>query len=244
VDKYNNLDTSEVFLKQITKNAVTDFSSLLKRSWIHAQEYHQRYGKDDARCDFFIVFSELNLWLLLQLDNFLELLDQSSTKIGRHMELTVVATNQFLLQYDTVNRSSYCTKAMFDVENFLVSIAKSLSLPRDNKGYFRFTRALLSHLGILDNQKFSVLNAPAQVRNALHKNGYADHDFQVTLRQRSYKFTKGDQVKFTGWGNLYIFFDELLDVLVEIIGNPNVQQVNKIPHTSTYYLNMNSSGQD
>jgi hypothetical protein len=80
-----------------------------------------------------------------------------------------------------------------------------------------------------------VLNAPAQVRNSLHNNGYAGFNFEITLRGRTYNFIKDQQVKFTGWDNLYIFFDELLDVLIEIINNPAVQKINNVPHTSTLY---------
>ena len=49
------------------------------------------------------------------------------------------------------------------------------------------------------------------------------------------KFIKDQQVKFTGWDNLYIFFDELLDVLIEIINNPTVKKISNVPHTSTFY---------
>jgi hypothetical protein len=130
----------------------------------------------------------------------------------------------------------YCTKAMFDVEYFLFSLGKSLDLDRDKEGYYKYTRYFLLHIGIKDDNKFQILNAPAKIRNCLHNNGYyANDDFEITLRGRSYKFVKGKQVEFTGWDNLYIFFDELLKVLTEIVDNPVIQKIDKIPHTSMYY---------
>ena len=33
---------------------------------------------------FFVIFSQLNLWLLIQLDTFLELLESNSTKISQY----------------------------------------------------------------------------------------------------------------------------------------------------------------
>src|SRR5436190_10987141 len=131
---------SEMSLIQITYNAKRDFFNLLNRSWTYAQKYLQKYTKDDIRCDFFIIFSELNLWLIIQLDNFLELLEPSSMKISQYMILTPKDRLQFLLQYDTVNRASYCTKSMFEVEYFLASIIDSMKpASNSNRHYFKFT---------------------------------------------------------------------------------------------------------
>jgi hypothetical protein len=152
---------------------------------------------------------------------------------------------QYLLQHDTTNRASYCTKAMFDTECLLASMVGCLGSDPKAK-YYELTEHLLLCLDIKDktfgnlrdHHYYKVLNAPAQIRNSLHNNGYGGYDFKVTLRGRSYKFTKGQQVTFTGWDNLYIFFDELLDVLVEIINNPAIQNISKIPHTSMYYQDL------
>jgi hypothetical protein len=45
----------------------------------------------------------------------------------------------------------------------------------------------------------------------------------------------GEQITYSGWDNLYIMFDELLEVLVLIIDSPKVKQVPIIPHTSMTY---------
>jgi hypothetical protein len=225
-----------VSLNQIINIARIEFFNLLKKSWERkVKKYCYQYDHDDARCDFFKVFSELNLWLLIQLDDFSELLTLSSTKISRYMTFVPEDRIQYLLQHDTINRSSYCTKAMFDTEVLLASLASCLGLNPERK-YYKLTNQLLSHLYVTDYEKdYKALNAPAQIRNSLHNNGYAGYDFEACLGGRSYRFIKGQQITFTGWDNLYIFFDALLDALVKIIDNPIIQKISKIPHTSMYY---------
>ena len=99
-----------------TQNARIDFNNLASKSWEKAQENDRFHGSDDTRSDFFVTFSELNLWLLVQLDTFLELLKSDNIKISKNVSLTPNDRIQFLLQYDTLNRASYCTNAMFQVD--------------------------------------------------------------------------------------------------------------------------------
>ena len=141
---------------------------------------------------------------------------------------------QFISQYDTINRTSYCTKAMFDVEHFLKSVSKLLGMNTE-VGYREMTRKLKSSLNLADDQ-FDILNVVARVRNSLHNNGYhTEEDFEILIRGKSYKFEKDKQVKFLGWDNLYIMFDELLDVIEFILESPQVKQLTQIPHTSMTY---------
>jgi hypothetical protein len=78
------------------------------------------------------------------LDNFLELLEPQTMKISQYMILTAEDRLQFLLQCDTVNRASYCTKAMFDIEYFLASIRDIIKPASESKrSYFKLTEGLL-----------------------------------------------------------------------------------------------------
>ena len=84
--------------------------------------------------------------------------------------------------------------------------------------------------------QLDILNALALVRNSLHNNGYhTEEDFEMVIRGISYKFEKDKQVKFSGWGNLYIMFDELLDVIEFILETTDVKKLAKIPHTLMTY---------
>jgi hypothetical protein len=221
-----------VHLHEKTQTARIDFNNLASKSWKKAQENGRFHGSDDIRCDFFVTFSELNLWSLIHLDGFLELLESDSIKISKYVSLTPNDRIQFLLQYDTLNRASYCTNAMFQVEHFLNVIGSKIGVEKD--GYYRYTKSLLSRLNIYDDNKFKTLNAPAQIRNSLHNNGCPDRDFEVTIRGRLYKFVKSKPIIYTGWGSLYIFFDELLNIMIEITDNRALRKIPKVLRTSEY----------
>ena len=221
-----------VHLHEKTQTARIDFNNLALKSWENAHENGRFHGSDDIRCDFFVVFSELNLWLLIQLDTFLELLESNNTKIPKYAKLAPTDGIQFLLQFDMLNRSSYCTNAMFHVEHFLNVIGSRIGV--DKGSYYSYTKNLLSRLNMYDDDKFKMLNAPAQIRNSLHNNGCPDRDFEVTIRGRLYKFVKSKPIIYTGWDSLYIFFDELLNIIIEITDKHALRKIPKIKRTSEY----------
>ena len=221
-----------VHLREKTQTARIDFNNLALKSWEKAHENSRFHGSDDIRCDFFVVFSELNSWLLIQLDTFLELLESNNTKIPKYAKLAPTDGIQFLLQFDILNRSSYCTNAMFHVEHFLNVIGSRIGV--DKGSYYSYTKNLLSRLNMYDDDKFKTLNAPAQIRNSLHNNGCPDRDFEVTIRGRLYKFVKSKPIIYTGWDSLYIFFDELLNIIIEITDKHALRKIPKIKRTSEY----------
>src|SRR5919202_5768163 len=130
-----------VHLHEKTQTARIDFNNLALKSWEKAHENNRFHGSDDIRCDFFVVISELNSWLLIQLDTFLEILESNNTKIPKYAKLAPNDGIQFLLQFDMLNRASYCTNAMFYVERFLNVIGSRIGV---NKGsYSGYTSNLL-----------------------------------------------------------------------------------------------------
>lgn len=122
---------------------------------------------------------------------------------------------------------------MFDVGHFLNSVAKLLEIK--TKRYSDMIGELKNPVKLTDYQ-LDVLKVPAFVRNSLHNNGYhTKNDFEVAIRGKLYKFEKGKHVMFAGWDNLYIIFNELLDVIEIIIESLQVKQFPKISHTSMTY---------
>jgi len=97
---------------------------------------------------------------------------------------------------------------------------------------FRFTEDFIKHLEIYDEQKHKVLNSTYLIRNSLHNNGYAYHDFKITLRGKSYNFIKGKRIDLSGWDNLFIFFDELIYLLIKIARNTKVKDISLVPTTN------------
>jgi hypothetical protein len=218
-----------ISLNQFTADAKANFFNLSQKTLDLNEKYKNAYGADDARADFFMGYFLLNLWLLIQFDSYLEVLDRGNSRVSRYVQLTEPDRTQFMVQYDTITRASYCTKAMFDAEYFLNSLAERLGIKTDG-GYWKVTERMKKSLKLTDDQ-FKILNVPAVVRNSLHNNGYhLKENFEVDIRGKLYKFQKGKQVNFSGWDNLYIIFDELLDVIVFIIESAKVKQLTKIPH--------------
>ena len=226
--------TNLVSLNQIIIDVQRNFKKLLQKTYSLIHKYNNAYGDEDGRAKFFVQYFLLNLWLLIQFDGFLEVFARRSNRVSRYVQFTPEDTMQFISQYDTINRTSYCTKAMFDVEHFLKSVSKLLGMNTE-VGYREMTRKLKNSLNLTDDQ-FDILNVVARVRNSLHNNGYhTEEDFEIVIRGKSYKFEKDKQVKFLGWDNLYIMFDELLDVIEFILESPQVKQLTQIPHTSITY---------
>jgi hypothetical protein len=226
--------TNLVSLNQTIIDVQTDFKKLLQKTYALIQKYNNAYGDGDGRAEFFVQSFLLNLWLLIQFDSFLEVFARRSNRVSRHAPFSPQDSILFRDQYDTINRASYCTKAILNVEHFLKSIVKLLGMNKE-VGYGEMTRKLKNPLNLTDYQ-LDILNALAHVRNSLHNNGYhTEEDFEMVIRGKSYKFEKDKQVKFSGWDNLYIMFDEVLDVIVVIIESTEVKQLAKIPYASMTY---------
>lgn len=217
-------------LNQITGEAKGNFVLLLNKVWQLHQEYDKKYTIADARTDFFSAFAELNLWLLIQLDSFLEILNRNNDRISRYMTMNSANRTQFLAQYDTINRATFCAKAMFDVEHFLRLSAKGLQLSLQNNNYGTLADELLRTVGIITSDSLLIMKNVAHIRNSLHNNGYAGYDFVMLVGSNRYSFTKGQQVNYTGWDSLYIMFDQLIDKLVDIINSKKLKSINTIPH--------------
>ena len=216
-------------MRNIITNNYPDFLKLLNKTWKKSQNYGKKYGNDDARTEFFTNFSELLIWLLIQFDDFIHTQDMSSGKIKKYITLNVQSIPILVAQLDTINRSSYLTKLMFDVEHFIKSILDHFGQDAGS-GYGKLVDSFLEEMKILDAQKINILKLPASVRNALHNNGYTKYSINKTvLRGRTYAANKGDQIDFSGWDNIYIMIDELIDLIIDIVDNSKINLENNIP---------------
>jgi hypothetical protein len=228
------MTTNQVSLNQIIVDAQTNFKNLLEKTLTLMEKYNTTYGIDDGRTVFFANFLQLNLWLLIQFDNFRNVVfTPTSTSVSEYISLrTEENAKQFKLQYDRINRASYCTVAIFDVENFLRDIVKQLGTNTDDVTYRGLIGKLQRQLNLTVDQT-RILRAPSDVRNSLHNNGFhTENNFEVVIRGKTYKFVKNDKVSFTGWDNLYIMFDALVDVIEFILQSAYVRNLPNIPHTS------------
>ena len=143
---YNLNGAPKVSLNNITNKARTDFHRLFSKLWDYVEKYDKLYDTDDARIHFFIVSGQLNLWLMIQLDSFLEIIHRTNDyRINKYLTIDPDNRSMFLTQYDTINRASYTSKGMFEVEHFLKLIGLSLGMKRINK-YSRFIEEFLKKI--------------------------------------------------------------------------------------------------
>jgi hypothetical protein len=214
-------------------DAQANFRNLLQKTFNLMENYGNEYGHDDGRTVFFANYLQLNLWLLIQFDNFRDtVFTPNSSSVSRHIEFAPGNPERFKSQYDRINRASYCAIAMFDVENFLRDILKHLGENTNHSMYKQLLESLERRLNLTKRQS-DILRAPSYVRNSLHNNGYHTKDnFEVVIRGTLYKFVTGYKVPFTGWNHLYIMFDELLDVIEFILQSADIKKLHNIAHTS------------
>ncbi|MDG7009355.1 MAG: hypothetical protein JRM71_00950 [Nitrososphaerota archaeon] len=217
-------------LKALFQNARVAFLDLMQKVVNQTNLLSKAYGTDDARFMFFQHFTALNEWLLISLDTSVELTSDNGERVNRYVIMDAETRIHYLLTHDQFNRQAYVTLAMFYLEDFVKSLMRGIQEPPTGT-YFAFTRDFLNRLGITNPQKHRIMNAPYQLRNALHNNGYPSRDFDITLNGNHYVFQKGKQLGFTGWNHLHVFFDELFDVLVEVVNNPTIRSVSSIPHS-------------
>ena len=175
-----------------------------------------------------MIVTELNVWLLIQFDDFLDTQNKLNGKIEKYLTLSDEDRSTFISNFDTVNRASYLTQFMFYTEQFVIVLLKKLNQTSSN-GYYKNTENLLNALTKNVGQNLKILTLPAQVRNSLHGNGYTDYDIDVTLRGTSFNARKGEQVKFTGWDDLYIMLDEMTDLIIDLVENSSINREKFIP---------------
>lgn len=177
-------------MRQLIVNNHPNYFKLLQKVWKKAVYYNKQYGVDDARTVFFTNFSELLVWLLIQFDDFINTQDHSTGKIKKYISLNDESKVIMVSQLDTINRASFLTKLMFDVEHLIKSILDHFN-QNTNTGYGKLVDDFLCELNVTDLQTTKILKLPAGVRNALHNNGYTKYNIEETILQnQTYKVKK------------------------------------------------------
>lgn len=210
---------SLVSMRDIITNNHPNYLQLLHKVWKKGLYYNKQYGLDDTRTEFFTNFSELLVWALIQFDDFIHTQDNSTGKIKKYLTLNKESTIIMVAQFDTINRASFLTKLMFEVEHLIKSILDYFNQNTGN-GYGKLVDDFLNELSNTDIQTKKILKLPAGVRNALHNNGFTKYDIEETvLQNHTYAANKGDQITFAGWDNIFIIISALVDSLSNIIEN-------------------------
>jgi len=231
------------FWNGLIKQAKIDFLNLRKKAWSEYTLIKDLYTLYDARCEIFVNYTALNTWLLIHFDTFLEMTHLQNNKLEKYLKLDEsVKFNDgqkwiYLRQHDMINRTTYITKVMFDVEDFINKIMMKINPtynPTKDKSFWIVSQECLKVLNMDDGQNYKILNLPYKIRNTLHNNGFhhGKQDFEITLREKPYKFVRGRQIFFADWDNLYVFFDELINLLIKMVNSPVLRKIQNIPQTS------------
>lgn len=220
---------SEISARKLIDDVYSGYYEIFKKTWNNAIEYEKKFGKNDVRKEFFMNFTQLTVWLLIQFDDFIITQNKKSGKISKYLPLNDESNRIMVEQLDTINRASYLAKCMFDVEHFLKTILDYFG-KNTNKGYSLLVDDFCTELNISDLHKIKILKLPASVRNALHNNGYTKYDIEnITLRSQTYAARKGDQITFSGWNSIFIIVDEMIDLLIDCVENTKINLENSIP---------------
>lgn len=163
-------------------------------------------------------FHGLNTWLVVQLDDFAALLDRADPKLVRDMGagLSDADRSTLLLQFDTINRATYLTKFMFDVEHLVTSLIVGVG-EKPKTQYGALCRQLVRSLGMDPQPSLDALLLPAYVRNSLHNNGFASQGFDFEINGTPYAVPEGEQIRFAGWNNLRLMVEALSEALLLIL---------------------------
>lgn len=249
------MPTTEVFLKEKTLLAKTCFDEFLIKTANYSLKFKDKYSLGDCRYTFFAHFFELNGWLMIQLDQFLGLLESKEQIKFNNKVLDAKQRPTFLDQFDTINRANYCTTGSFYTEQLLKSINVKIDKHLSRDGYWNITRDLLFYLepslgkSLLKSQTKSlkanyikmkndiiksdknhlILNTPAQIRNTLHNNGYTNKDFDIIVDNKIISIKEHEQLAGTGWITLCKVFDALIELVIAILHNPKIARIKRIP---------------
>jgi len=166
-------------------------------------------------------------WVMLQLNFYANYARKENDPIplwikSTNPNITQEQMEEFLWNFDNMNRRSFLTNFLFQIEVLLESINNVLTNPTVDNGYKLLIKHIIKELKLKnsDNETFRKLYFPAMVRNALHMNGtHTENDDNGKIDGILFKFKKGNIVAYASWRHTYFFCDKILDVVEEILQN-------------------------
>lgn len=182
----------------------------------------------DERNQLLGIINQLLAWLNLQLVIYRDYGSTTNSPIaqklvGTNQNMTMPQLTELMKNFDHMNRRSFLTALIFQVEVFLKRINKILPNTTTKYGYKNLVRHVLKELKLIvnDDEKFRIMYFPAIVRNSLYTNGiHTEKDLSGKISGISFSFKKGNIVEHAGWRHVYFFCDKMLDVIKDILKHP------------------------
>ena len=187
---------------------------------------------DDIRNEFLANMNMLTTWVNLQLTLYRDYGKTTTGSICKKLSaqgggLTADQLSKKIKNLDILNRRSYQTALMFEVEAFLKKISEILP-EGELQGYEQLVKHILRELGILtnDSEEFRKLYYPAIVRNSLHNNGFHEgKKYEGKIKGIPFLFEDGQQTKHAGWRHVYFFCIGILEVVELIFLHQTIQKI-------------------
>lgn len=132
--------------------------------------------------------------------------------------------------YDIIQRTSFLTLFLFNIEVFLKSMCNQLSIQTKQEKYSFYSKELLKLLFPNDwENRRNIFKLPAECRNILHNGGvYNRKKMEIPVDGITYTFEREVDIEFLTWSNLIKFCDRIVDVLEEICNHPDVLPITHI----------------
>lgn len=179
---------------------------------------------------------EASMWAAFQIKTFPDLMMKSNSPIPIYLKsinenVTDDNIKQLVSNFDLINRASFLTMFLFQIEVFLAGINSVLKTKSSRSNYYELAKHILKELKIPNpkNEKLDILNVPALVRNCLHAEGkHKKKNTEGKVQGILFKFVKGKSHKYGSWEHTCLFCDKIIDVLEEIL-NSSIKKGAYIP---------------
>lgn len=207
------------------QQAVVDFKKL--NSKLRDLNVKMKYKKIDKRYGSLQSLLKISMWMFMEIDSFVIFTTGNTSKLIKMFNLTKPDSIQFAKSIDVFLRASYLALFMFQVEGLLKMIRNELPNTSSSNKYYDITKDVLkiSHPQNWQS-KHDVLQAPALIRNCLHTSGvHTNKDTKVTVRGIDYEFFKDKKFQQASWDYIYMFIDELVNVLKEILTSSPTKKI-------------------
>jgi len=186
---------------------------------------------DDERNQFLGSISQIIGWLNIQMGLYYEYGRKTTLPIPQKIlrenpNISMAHLTEILKNFDHMNRRSFLTNYLFQVEVLLNRINGILPNVTSDLEYKNLTKHVLKELGMakMDNEDFRILYFPALVRNSLHMNGrHTKNNVNGKICGIQFTFKKNKPVEHAGWRHVYFFCEKIPDVIEKILKHPLVE---------------------
>lgn len=137
-----------------------------------------------------------------------------------------------LKDFNSNSKGAFVTLTQFALENCIKAIIEAMDVPVPTSFYGAAKRIV--EIADISNPevKRHILLIPANIRNALHRNGIHTKASipAIMLNGATYEFKQGERVKCGSWSYIFHILLHVLEIYYEILSS---EAIRKIPHVNS-----------